>query len=176
MIEELKNLQIEDTIFFSNDQVVDFFEEEELTITDIKIYSSEDAEMIAIEMNEFYLIVHNFESDEKYFAYQLVTEGNTEDLEGEGYKFLNEDDDFRHKIVIRDDGKTSVYHPSDTGAIYGLTKEKRNNDSEEVAVCEYFANSDKLEYILIERGDDSACIFQGFEIKETDFELPNKSE
>lgn len=179
MIDELKNLKVEDTIFFPNDQVADFFEEEELTVTGIKTYSSDDAEMVIVEMDEFYLVVHNFESEEKCFAYQLVTEGNTGDLEDEGYKFLNDDDDFRHKIVIREEGKTFIYHPSDAGAIYGLTRERTDNDSEEepqeVAICEYIANSARLEHILIEREDDNAYILQGFEIGEDDFELPERA-
>lgn len=174
MIDELKNLQVEDTIFFTNDQAIDFFEEEELSVTGIKIYSSDDSEMVIVEMDEFFLVAHNFESDEKFFAYQLIAEGETGELEDEGYKFLNDDDDFRHKIAIREDGMTVVYHPSDAGAIYGLSKEKTDSDSDEpneVAICEYVTNSELLEYILIEREDDCASIMQGFEIEEKDFKI-----
>jgi len=176
MIEELKNLQPEDTITFTDDQVIDFFEGEELTVTRVRVYSSDDAEMVVVEMDEFYLVAHNFESDEKCFVYQLVDEGNTADLEDEGYKFLNEDDDFRHKIVIREDGKAFVYHPSDTGAIYGLTRERADNDSseepQEVSICEFVSLSARLGNILIEREDDCAYIMQGFETKGDAFELP----
>lgn len=180
MIEEFKNLQPEDTIVFADDQVIDFFEEEELTVTGVRIYSSDDdTEMVIVEMDEFYLVAHNFESDEKCFVYQLIDEGETGDLEDEGYKFLNEDDDFRHKIVIREDGKTFVYHPSDTGAIYGLSRERADNDSDEpqeVSICEFTSSSARLGYILIEREDDKAYIMQGFEVEEGAFDLGANSE
>ncbi len=175
MIEELKNLQPEDTIFFNDDQVVDFLESEEMSVTGVRVYSIDDTEMVVIEMDEFYLVAHNFESDEKCFIYQLIDEGDTSDLEDEGYKFLNEDDDFRHKIVIREEGKTHVFHHSDTGAIYGLTRERTEDDSdepEEVSICEFQSSSARFMNILIEREDDCAYIMQGFEIEEDSFELP----
>jgi hypothetical protein len=179
MIEELKNTQVEDNIILLDEQVMDFFEEEKLTVTGVSVYSSDDAEMIIIEMDEFYLVAHSFESEERYFAYQLIDEGDTNDLEGEGYKFLNDDNDFRHKIVIREDGKAFVYHPSDTGAIYGINKERSDGDDftepQEVSICEFVSSSARLKNILIKREDDYAYIMQGFEIDLDNFEV-QKSE
>jgi hypothetical protein len=176
MIEEFKNMQSDCIIKFSNESVIDFLEEEELTVTGVKVYSSDDdTEMVIIEMDDFYLVAHNFESEEKCFIYQLVDEGTTNELEDEGYRFLNDDDDFRHKIVIREDGKSFTYHPSDTGAIYGLTREREDNESDEpqeVAICEFVSNTARLDHILIEREDDLAFIMQGLEINEEDFTLP----
>lgn len=177
MIEEFKNLKTEDTVVFVDEDVTDFLEHEELTVTGVRIYSLDDTEMVIVEMDEFYLVAHNFESEEKLFIYQLVDEGTTWGLEEEGFKFLNEDDDFRHKVVIREDGKSFVYHPSDTGAIYGLTRELNDEDNEgepqEVSICEFYSSSARLNQILIEREDDKACILQGFEITEDAFYLPD---
>jgi hypothetical protein len=175
MIEELKTLEVDDTIIFSDEQVIDFFEDEEMTVTGIRVYKVDDNEMIVVEMDEFYLIVHNFQSEETCYVYQLVDEGDTGDLEDDGYKFLNEEDDFRHKIVIREEGKTQVYHHSDTGAIYDLTRERDDEGSDEpveVSLCEFISHSGRLTHILIEREDERALIMQGFEIDEDALELP----
>jgi hypothetical protein len=176
MIEELKNLQAEDTIIFKHDQVIDLFEGEEMTVTGVRVYTSDDCEMVVVEMDEFYLVAHNFQSDEMCFVYHLVDEGDIGSLEDTGYKLLNEDDDFRHKIVIRDEGKTLVYHHSDTGAIYGLTRERIDDESgepQEVSLCEFKSNSSRMNYILIEREDEYAQIMQGFEVKKKYIELPD---
>lgn len=182
MIEDFKTLEPEDTILFTDNQVIDFFEEEEMTVTGVRVYSLDDTEMVIVEMEDFCLVAHNFETEEKFFVYQLIDEGDTGDLEDEGYKFLNDEDDFRHKIVIREDGKASVYHPSDTGAIYGLTREKYDGDEDgggepqEVSICEFQSSSARLSKILIEREDDRAYILQGFEINDDSFELPEIEE
>jgi hypothetical protein len=169
MIEELKNLQPEDTILFTDEQVLEFFEEEELTVTCVKVYSIDEAEMVIVEMEDLFLIAHNFQEDEKLFAYQLVNKGSPSDLEEEGFKFLSEDDDFRHKIVIREDGKAYSYRPSETGAIYNLNLE--NGDSQETSICEFLSSSARLNQIIIEYDGENARILQGIEINEESFEI-----
>lgn len=104
----------------------------------------------------------------------MIDEGNTNELENNGYKFLNEEDDFRHKIVVKEDNKSYTYHPSDTGCVYGLTKEEIDIYSEnpqEVSICEFFSASARLSNILIEREDNIAYIMQGFEITEDSFNI-----
>lgn len=172
MIEELKALQPDDVIFLSEDDVIDFTGTDELTVTGVRVYTSEDNELVMVEMDDFYLVAHNFQTDEQYFIYQLVDEGEVSDLEENGYKFLNDDDDFRHKIVNREDGKAHVFVHSETGAVYGMTK-TRDDDGEdqEVSLCEYRSQSARYSNILIEQEEGFTRICQGFEIGEGDFEI-----
>lgn len=170
MIEELKELQSDDIIILLEDEAIEFTGMEEMTVTGVRVYTSDDSELVMVEMDDFYLVAHNFQSEEQYFIYQLVDEGDVSDLEDNGYKFLNEDDDFRHKIVNREEGKAHVFTHSETGAIYGLTKTRDDEgDDQEVSLCEYKSNSAQYNHILIEQEDGHTRICQGFEI--TEFEI-----
>ena len=173
MIEELKALQPNDVIFLTDEDAIDFTGADELTVTGVKVYSLDDNEMVTVEMDEFYLVAHNVQSDERYFIYQLVDEGEMSDLEGSGYKLLNEDDDFRYKIVNRDEGKAHIFHHSDTGAVYGATKTRDGDDEDdqEVSFCEYNSATARLPFILIEQEDSLTRILQGVELTEDGFEF-----
>lgn len=165
MMEELKELQEDSVVFFTNEEAVELFDGEEMRVTGVKVYSTDDGEMVVVEMDEFYLVAHNFQSEEAYYVYRLVDSG--EDLEDEGYKFLKDDGDFCQRIAIRnEEGKAQVYHHSDVGPLYGVTR-----DDAEVSLCEFQSNSADLTHILIEKDDDGASIMQGFEISEDDFQF-----
>jgi hypothetical protein len=174
MLEELKALQPNDVITLSDEEAIDLTGVEELTVTGVKVYCLDDSELVTVELDEeFYIVVHNFQSDEKCFIYQLVDEGDMSDLESSGYKLLNEDEDFRYKIVNREDGKAHIFHHSETGAIYGATLTHNDGDADdrEVSFCEYTSTSASLPLILIEREEDFTRISQGFEINRDGFEV-----
>lgn len=167
MIDELRTLEQDDTLIFLSSQACDFTEAEEMIVTEVRSYYNDDGEIVVVEMDDCCLICHNFQSEEQYYLYRLVDEGLTGDLEDEGYKFLNADDDFRSKIIVRDeDARPFVFNHSDTGAIYEI--------EEEVSLCEYAQTGNFLplrNYIFIEKERDYAKIMKGFEIKEDDFKL-----
>lgn len=168
MIEDIKETQVEDVICFTDEDAIDFLGEEELVVSDVRNYVSDDNELVVIDMDEFFLVVHNFQSEEKYFLYQLIDEGNVDELEQSGFKLFNEDDEFRHKIVNREDGKAHVFNYSEVGAIYSLTKEE---DGDESSFCEYTSNSAQYDHILVEKEDENIRLLQGFEIDENCFEV-----
>jgi hypothetical protein len=119
------------------------------------------------------LVAHNFDTDPRYFFYQLLDSGTAEDLENDGYYFLTEDLDFRSKIVCRDDSRGHVYKHSEIGAVYDMTDES----DEIVSLCEYVSNTHDMTHMLvIKQDDDELVILQGIEIGEDDFTIDEGDE
>jgi hypothetical protein len=168
MLENIKDIQSDDVICFTEEDAIDFIGEEDLTVSEVRNYVADDGELVVVDMDEFYLVVHNFQSEEKYFIYLLIDEGSIEELEQGGFKFFNEDDEFRHKIVNREEGKPHVFHYSEVGAVYGLTREA---DGDESSFCEYKSASAQYDHILVERNEECARLMHGFEIDESWFEI-----
>ena len=174
MIEDLK-ISEDKTIFFTEDNLTTFIGQDQANIQEVHSYSIEDGEIVMCELDdEFYLVAHNFESDPRYFIYQVIDTGSQDDLEKSGYHFISEDEEFKEKIVISDDNKLAVYKHSDVGAIYSL--ESEDEIDAEISICEFTSPSNYLSHILIERvehdrHDIDVTIYQGFELDEDDFEL-----
>lgn len=167
MLEDIKEIQPEDVLHFTEESAIDFLGEEELSVSEVRNYTQDDNELIVVEMDEFCLVVHNFQSEEKYFLYSIIDEGSVEDLEDGGFKLFNENDEFRHKIVNREEGKTHVFRHSEVGAIYEMTKD----ESEESSLCEYTSSSAQFDHILVERNENKTRIMHGFEIDESWFKI-----
>jgi diphthamide synthase subunit DPH2 len=169
MLEILKELQKGTILEFSNEDIIDFIESDQIGVSNVSvIQSDDDMELIIVEMDYFYLIAHNFDTDPRYYLYQMLDSGDIEDLEQNGYLFLNDDSDFRSKIVNREEGKAHVYKHSEIGAVYDLI----GNDEEEetsVAICEYISSSHHLSHMLVLMANEETLkVFQGFEISEED--------
>jgi hypothetical protein len=120
-------------------------------------------------MEDSYLVAHNFDTDPRYFIYQVFDSGSAEDLEQDGYYFLTEDQDFRNKIVFRDDNRSHVYKHSEIGAVYDILDETNEIS---ISLCEYVSNSHELSNLLvIKQEDDELLILQGIEIDQEDITI-----
>lgn len=174
MIEEIKELNPDDTITIEDESVEEFTGQTTFTVSEVRIYSNDDCEIVLVGLDEFYLIIHSVENNPRYFMYELQESGTVEDLIEEGYNYINDDDDFRKKIVIREEGKTNIFKHSELGAIYDLNVDRDDEAEQEpysVSICEYISNNAYMPNIFIERVDDDANIFTGFEIEEDVIEL-----
>lgn len=169
MIDQLKELKERSTISIENTDAIDFLETEQSTLVNINICSIDDSEFIILELDDFYFVSHNFDIDPRYYLYQIINSGSIEDLEQDGYLFLNEDMEFRSKIVNKENTKPIIYKHSDIGAVYELTENNSDNPIE--SLCEYYSTSNYLTNMLIIKKEDELIILQGMEVSETDFKL-----
>lgn len=169
MLEMLKELQKGTVLEFSNEEIIDFIESDQTIVSKVDVIrSDDDMELVIVEMDYFYLITHNFDTDPRYYLYQMLDCGEIEDLEQSGYLFLTDDSDFRSKIINREEGKSHVYKHSEIGANYNLIGDT-DEDEMSVSVCEYTSSSHHLSHMLVlMTNDETLKIFQGFEISEED--------
>jgi hypothetical protein len=166
MIEQLKDLTSGTTINFDNEDIAGFTEVEQMNVTSVELYSIDDNEIVVVELDEFYIVAHNFDTEPRIYLYQILDHGTTEDLENDGYYFLTEDQDFRSKIVNRDDTRSHIYKHSEVGAVYYMSD---SNGDCETSICEYICNSHELANMLvIKKEEDELLILQGFEISADD--------
>lgn len=172
MIEQLKDLTEGTLVAFDNEDVIEIADADELVVSEVRTCLTDDNEFVIVEMDDFCLVAHNFDTDPRYFFYQLLDSGTAEDLENDGYYFLTEEQDFRSKIVCRDDSRGHVYKHSEVGALYDVA------DGEEcVSLCEYVSNTHDLTHMLVIKGeDDELLIYQGIEIAEDDFTVSEADE
>jgi hypothetical protein len=173
MIDELKEIEDGSLITFDNEEI-SALTSDPIAVSSVKICNSEDNEIVIVgmEMDEYCLVAHNFDTDPRYFFYQTFDAGSAEELENDGYYFLTEEQDFRNKIVCRDDTRGHVYKHSEIGAVYEMVVATDDDDEEIISVCEYTSNTHEMTHMLvIKREDDDLIILQGFEISEDDFQL-----
>lgn len=170
MIDQLKELDETNTIIIINDDIIDFAETDQSKIVSVKICSVDDNEFVILELEDLYIVSHNFDIDPRYYVYQIMDSGSIEDLEQDGYFFLTEEMEFRSKIVNKEDNKTHIYKYSDVGAVYELAEDNCDNPIE--SICEYNSSSHHLSNMLvIKYSDETLLILQGFEVFEEDLEI-----
>lgn len=169
MIDQLKEIEKGTFFAFNNEEVISLAETDEAEVSSVKLYSTDENELVVIELDETYLVAHDFDTDPRYFFYQILDSGAIEDLENDGYYFLNEEQDFRNKIVCRDDSRGHIYKHSEVGIVYDM----EDHEEETISICEYISNSHELSHILVIKNDeeDNLLILQGIEINEEDFEI-----
>lgn len=177
MIEQLKDLENNQTIVFDHDDVTTISSTDELKVTEVKVCIADENEFVIVELDEYYLVAHNFDHDPRYFFYQIFDSGTAEDLENDGYYFLTEDQDFRSKIVCRDDNRGHVYKHSEVGAIYDMIAQT-NDEEEAISLCEYISNTHDLSHMIVIKSEENEnlLILQGFEIGENDFTIDASDE
>ena len=164
MIDQLKEMGDGDLITITNEDAIDFVETDQSEIVFIKTCATDDNEFVILELNDFYLVSHNFDTDPRYYIYQILNSGSVEDLEQDGYFFLTEDMEFRSKIVNKEDNKSHTYKHSEVGAVYELTT---NDESQIESICEYYSSSHCLSNMLVIKNiDETLLILQGVEISE----------
>jgi hypothetical protein len=171
MIEQLKELEPSAIVIFDTEDVAAITDTDEMEVSEVRICAADDNEFVIVELDEFYLVAHNFDTDARYFFYQVLDSGAAEDLENDGYYFLTEEQDFRSKIVCRDESRGHVYKHSEVGAVYEMSDQ--NSETEEiVSLCEYISNTHDMTHMLvIKNEEDELLILQGIEITEDDFTI-----
>lgn len=177
MIEQLKDLEDGSLVVFDHDDVTAMSSTDQMEVTGVKVCAADENEFVIVELDDYYLVAHNFDTDPRYFFYQVLDSGTAEDLENDGYYFLTEDQDFRSKIVCRDDNRGHVYKHSEVGAVYEMAVQ--TDDQEEImSLCEYISNTHELTHMIVIKSeeDEDLLILQGFEISEDDFTLHEDAE
>jgi hypothetical protein len=162
MIEQLKDLEAGTTLFLGED-AAEVIGVDQTNVVSVEMCATDDGEFTIVELENQYLVAHDFDTEPKYYIYQILDSGNAKELENDGYFFLNDERDFRSKIVCKDDVSGHTYTHSEIGAIYDI-------DSCEIsAICEYTSKTHEMSHILIiKKEDEMLLILQGIEVSEDD--------
>lgn len=157
MFNDLKELHIGEMISIDGKKVNKLTGNQDFTVSNIRLYSQEEGEIIFIDLENFYLVGHTFEGFPNYFFYE-----ENDDL----YEIFK-NDEFSPKIKTYKNNKMFVYKIV-TEPFYNLIPElPLDEDVCEISCCEYISNSKFLSHVLIEKIDTNLTLYHGFKINKT---------
>lgn len=164
---QLKELQIGDQLSIDDKSVHALTHQEDFTIQSLTIYAQEEGEVIiAAIADDTYLISHTLNGDPRYYIYELTYHGLIEDVEEEGIKVLDNDNQFKPRTKIKL-GTEIIACKSINDPLYDVTIEIGQDADSAISVCEYKTSCKNYPFMFAEAIDDLINIYQGIRIPST---------
>jgi hypothetical protein len=164
---KLKELQIGDQLSIDDKNVHALTHQEDFIIQSITVYSKEEGEVVLIAIaDDTYLISHTLNGDPRCYVYELNYHGFIEDVEDEGIKVLDNDDQFKLRTKIKL-GTESIACKTLNDPLYDVTVEVGRDADLAISVCEYKTSCKNYPFMFAEAIDDFINIYQGIRIQQT---------
>lgn len=169
MFEELKEIPIGSMLSIDDPEAIQFTEYEDYRVIGVEVYSHEESgELVILDLDGFYLIVHTFQGSPRYHLYELSSSGYEEDLNKDGFRLVFREENMPKFIIVGRNTKENAYKNL-TGSISGLILERNENNSSEsdhndITISEYRGKSKTMTHIFLQKNDDNFTLFQGIKI------------
>lgn len=162
MFETLKELSKKDRFSIDDKNVISMCGEEDFTVHETRLYTQDEGELLIIDVNDYYLIAHNFGGDSRYYFYEINESGTIEDLEELGFRLLDDDNEYKERFKIK--ATKPILCKIHYGPIYNLSQD--GNDGE-INFCEYRTSNKQFPVLAMEENEDIITLYQGIRISES---------
>ncbi len=171
MLEELKEITINDMLTIDNEDVLEFTETEDFTIAGVKSYSQDEGDMVIIDLESHFLIAHTLNDEPRYYIVEQAACGSPDDLEDGGFRLIIKNEMMPRKLYSGRNDREIIYFAK-YEPIYGMNVERDDSSLDEsageVSICEYKGRTKikSLSVILLERLGEKYKLYQGLQISE----------
>lgn len=164
---ELKELLVGDQLSIDDKNVHALTHQEDFSIQSITIYSQEEGEVVIVTIaDDTYLISHTLNGDPRYYVYELTYHGEIEEIEEEGIKVLDNDDQFKRRTKIKL-GTDVILCKAIHDPLYEVNIESGQDPDSSISVCEYKTSCKNYPFMFVETIDDFINVYQGIRIQQT---------
>lgn len=164
---ELKELQAGDQFSIDDKNVHALTHQEDFVVQSITVYSKEEGEVVIISIaDDTYLISHTLNGDPRCYVYELTYRGLIEEVEEEGIRVLDNDNQFKLRTKIKL-GTESIACKTLNDPLYDVNIEAGRDADLAISVCEYKTSCKNYPFLFAEAIDDSINIYQGIRIQQT---------